>query len=182
MLTIADLQILGANRWAMPLMAAFEDIGKGTGDIRFAVAEARLAAPRNSLSRALDHVIDAGWVVRNPGHGHPLRPEYLLTAAGCPIAAAAARAMAERIAQGLSPADLGRWTLPLVVGIAGKERRFGDLLARLAPVTPRALSLSIKQGMAVSLIARDLQPASFPPLPLYGLTRRGGALAEALLA
>lgn len=176
MLTMPDLQTLGANRWAMPLMAALD----GAGEIRFAVAEQRLGAPRNSLSRTFDHVIAAGWVVRNPGHGHPLRPEYLLTAAGRPIAAAAARAMDERSAQGLSPADLGRWTLPLVIGIGGGERRFGDLLGRLAPVTPRALSLTIKQGMAASLVARDLQPESFPPLPLYALTRRGGALAEAL--
>ncbi|WP_162232683.1 winged helix-turn-helix transcriptional regulator [Sphingomonas sanxanigenens] len=169
---------MGANRWAMPLMAALD----GAGEIRFAVAETRLAAPRNSLSRAFDHVVAAGWVMRNPGHGHPLRPEYLLTDAGRAIAAAAARTMAERSAQGLSPADLGRWTLPLVAGIAGEKRRFGDLLTRLAPVTPRALSLTIKQGMGASLIARDLRPASFPPLPLYGLTPRGRALAEALLA
>ncbi|MGF7149052.1 DNA-binding HxlR family transcriptional regulator [Sphingomonas zeicaulis] len=175
---MSDLQILSVNRWAMPLMAALD----AAGGIRFAVAEMRLAAPRNSLSRAFDHVIAAGWVIRNPGHGHPLRPEYLLADAGRPIAGAAARVMHERAAQGLSPADLGRWTLPLVVGIAGEERRFGDLLTRLAPVTPRALSLAIKQGMAVSLIARDLRPASFPPLPLYVLTRRGGALAEALMA
>jgi len=175
MLTAQDLQILGANRWAMPLMAAMD----ASGGIRFAVAANRLGAPRNSLSRAFQHLIEAGWAIRNPGHGHPLRPEYLLVEAGRPVAAGCARSMVARTRLALDPAELSRWTLPLIASIGHGSRRFNDLLGRLAPVTPRALSLTIKQGLSSALIDRRLE-AAFPPVPLYVLTGRGTALAEPL--
>ena len=176
-LTRRDLQQLGANRWAMPLMAALDR----EGGIRFAVAAAGLGAPRNSLARTFEHVVAAGWVLRNPGHGHPLRPEYLLTETGRPIAAGCVRLMAARGRLGLAPPDLTRWTLPLIASLDGEHRRFNDLLMRMAPVSPRALSMTLKQGLSATLVDRRLE-AAFPPTPLYGLTRNGLALAGALTA
>lgn len=177
MLTPQDLQQLGANRWAMPLMAALDR----DGGIRFAVAATRLGAPRNSLARTFEHVVAAGWVLRNPGHGHPLRPEYLLTETGRTVAAGSARLMVARGRLGLLPPDLTRWTLPLIASLGTERRRFNDLLTRMTPVSPRALSLTLKQGLSATLIDRQLE-AAFPPMPLYGLTRSGLALAGALTA
>ena len=39
----------------------------------------RLDVTRDSLRRALDALIALGYVRRNEGYGHPLRPEYLIT-------------------------------------------------------------------------------------------------------
>ena len=57
--------------------------------------------------------------------------------------------------------------------------RFSDLKAPLAPITPRALSLTLKQLVAGDLVGRELE-ARFPPVAIYGLTRRGRELAGVL--
>ena len=50
------------------------------GGSRFAVMLARLGLSRSALAASLAQLQEAGWLRRNPGHGHPLRPEYVLTA------------------------------------------------------------------------------------------------------
>lgn len=170
-----ELRRLTAGRWLVPLMAqlAAED------GSRFAAMLARLGLSRSALAASLAQLQETGWVRRNPGHGHPLRPEYILTEAGAPIAAFAAGIMAERARLGLEPAQLPRWSLP-VVGRLGRERaRFSALRTALPPVTPRALSLTLKQLLATELIDRTLAD-EFPPTAIYGLTRRGERLARAM--
>ena len=87
--------------------------------------------------------------------------------------------MAARAELGLAPDALTRWTLPLVAALAGREARFGELSAALAPVSPRALSLTLKAALAERLAVRRLE-ASFPPVPVYSLGERGRRLVEAL--
>ena len=114
---------LGSHRWLIPLLA---DLAAHRG-ARFVELVHRLGLPRDSLARTLDAAAAIGWVARNPGHGHPLRPEYMLTEAG---AAAAARAAAIADAQqgiGLPPAAATRWGLPLVAGIGAGHDRFNAL-------------------------------------------------------
>ncbi|RYG75643.1 MAG: MarR family transcriptional regulator, partial [Alphaproteobacteria bacterium] len=67
------LRLLTANRWALPVMALLSE----RSGARFAVIAARFGLSSHSLTRCLQHLRDAGWVVPNPGHGHPLRPEYV---------------------------------------------------------------------------------------------------------
>ena len=176
MIAQADIIRLGTGRWLMPLLAAMS----ADGGARFAVLARQLPVSRSVLSRSLDQLQKEAWLVRNPGHGHPLRPEYLLTERGRAIAAWCARVMEERRRLGLEADQLGRWSLPLVHGLGPDWKRFSSLEAELRPITPRALSLTLKQGLGVGLVRRRLEQ-SFPPLPLYGLTGRGRSLAGALL-
>jgi DNA-binding HxlR family transcriptional regulator len=175
MIARADMIRLGSGRWLMPLLAEMS----GEGGARFAVLARRLPVSRSMLSRSLDLLESHGWLVRNPGHGHPLRPEYLLTDAGRPIAAWCARVMEERRRLGIETNQLGRWSLPLVHGLGERWKRFSSIEADLSPITPRALSLTLKQGLGAGLLDRRLEQ-SFPPLSLYGLTDRGRSLAGAL--
>ena len=46
-------------------------------------------------------------------------------------------------------------------------------------LSPRALSLTIKQGMATGLVTRRLLDG-FPPVPLYARSERGERLAAAI--
>lgn len=177
MLDADAIRRLGEGRWVVPVMA---ELSRERG-ARFAVLARRLDISRHSLARTLDQLRQWGWAMPNPGHGHPLRPEYVLSAAGVAIGAACERIMAERTRLGLEPGDLQRWSLPLVASLADDWRRFGDLQARLDPVTPRALSQTIKQMVGHDIVARRLENR-YPPLPLYGLTRRGRDLAESVLA
>lgn len=169
------LRVLGANRWSVSVMAALHR----DGGMRFAALARQLGLSPHSLTRCLAHLREVDWVLPNPGHGHPLRPEYVLSEAGVPVAALCMRILEARTQLGLSPADLPRWGLPLLAGLAPEWSRFGELQARLAPVTPRALSQTVQTMIGHDLVHRRLEDR-FPPLPLYGLTGRGRDLAGAL--
>ncbi len=175
MINDRQFRLLVSGRWLIPLMA---HLGMERGS-RFAVMLARIGLSRSALAASLEQLREAGWVARNPGHGHPLRPEYVLTEAGAPIAAFAERVMDSRERLGLKPGHLSRWSLPIAARLRGGDERFTGLRNALSPVTPRALSLSLKQMMSAGLVDRSLENA-FPPIPIYGLTRRGRSLAEAL--
>jgi len=170
-----ELTRLSAGRWLIPLLAL---AGAGHG-LRFAEAVRQLGLARGVARAGLDALIAGGWLVRNPGHGHPLRPEYLLTGQGKVLGAWSEAVMAARAELGLAPEALTRWTLPLVDALSGGEARFGELATALAPVSPRALSLTMKAALAERLVSRRLE-ASFPPVPVYALTTRGQRLALAL--
>lgn len=170
------LRLLTANRWALPVMAMLSE----RSGARFAAIAARFGLSSHSLTRCLQHLRDAGWVMPNPGHGHPLRPEYVLTDAGRAVGGACERILAVRERLGLAPGDLPRWGLPVVAGIGDDWTRFGTLQTRLTPVTPRALSMTLQTMIGHNLVARRLEDR-FPPLPLYALTGRGQDLAGAVL-
>jgi DNA-binding HxlR family transcriptional regulator len=170
-----DLRRLTAGRWLVPLLAHLAD-EKGS---RFAVMLARLGLSRSVLAASLVALQAAGWLVRNPGHGHPLRPEYVLTPAGEPVAAFCQGVMAQREKLGLAPGQLPRWSLPLIARLDADQARFSALRDALRPITPRALSLTLKQMLHVDLVDRALAD-DFPPIAIYGLTGRGRALAAAM--
>ncbi len=169
------LRMLEANRWAIPVLAL---LSREQGS-RFAVIARAFDLSHNSLSRCLAYLKECGWVIPNPGHGHPLRPEYLLSEAGRPVGALCERIEATRTRLHLATGDLPRWSLPLVAGLGPDWTRFGEIQARLAPVTPRALSTSLKAVIDEALVDRRLEDR-YPPLPLYALTGRGQELAAAL--
>jgi DNA-binding HxlR family transcriptional regulator len=175
MIAEAEFRRLVAGRWLVPLMA---HVGAEEG-ARFAAMRARLGLSRSALAASLAQLQEAGWLRRNPGHGHPLRPEYILTDAGAPIAAFAMKVMAARARLGLEPGQMPRWSLPLVATLGRDRARFSALRSALAPVTPRALSLTLKQMLSTRLVERALED-DFPPIAIYGLTGRGLRLAEAM--
>ena len=170
-----DLRRLIAGRWLVPLMA---HVAAEEGS-RFAVMLNRLGLSRSALTASLAQLQQAGWLQRNAGHGHPLRPEYVLTPAGTPIAAFCAKVMAGRERLGIDPGQLPRWSLPVISRLDRDPARFAAIRSALAPVTPRALSLTLKQMMSVDLVDRSLEN-QFPPTAIYGLTGRGRRLAEAM--
>ena len=165
---------LGSHRWLIPLLA---DLAAHKG-ARFVELLHRLTLSRDSLSRTLDAATTIGWIQRNPGHGHPLRPEYILTAAGEAAATRAATIAGAQHAIGLSPGAATRWGLPLVAGIGAGHDRFNALSRLLTPASPRALS----QGLAAlgqhGLVTREVVDAR-PPTSRYDLTRTGERLAAA---
>lgn len=168
------LRALGGNRWTVPVMAL---LSRDEG-ARFAVIARAFALSHNSLTRCLAYLRETGWVIPNPGHGHPLRPEYLLSEAGKPVGALCERLQVQREKLELAAADLPRWSLPVVAGLPDWTR-FGELQTRLAPVTPRALSQTLQAMIGQDLVKRRLEDR-FPPVALYGLTGRGQDLAGAL--
>lgn len=160
---------LSSGRWLMPILAQMsrEDGSRFGGLVR------ALGLSRSVLSGHLVALERFGLIVRNPGHGHPLRPEYLLTDEGVAVAAWCERVMRERTRLGLEPGSLGRWSLPLIGQLHAGWQRFSQLEQMLTPITPRALSLTVQQARGVDLASTDGR--------LYGLTVRGQALATVIL-
>ena len=167
---------LASHRWLVPLLA---DLAAHKG-ARFVELIHRLGLSRDSLSRTLVAATETGWVRRNPGHGHPLRPEYILTEQGAAAAARAATIAEAQRAIGLPPGAATRWGLPLVAGIGAGHDRFNALSRLLAPATPRALSQGLTALGKHGLVTREILDLR-PPASRYALTSIGRLLAEACL-
>ncbi|WP_343895770.1 winged helix-turn-helix transcriptional regulator [Roseibium denhamense] len=113
---------------------------------------------------------------RNPGHGHPLRPECRLT----PIGQEAA-SLAHEI-QGLAQdedRDLLRraWTLPVLTSLH-QPRFFNDLRRTLPQITDRALSKSLQSMEERQWVFRQVLPSTRPPRPLYSSINLGKRISE----
>ncbi|WP_405222656.1 winged helix-turn-helix transcriptional regulator [Lentisalinibacter sediminis] len=166
---IEPLLHLVARRWSIPVLARLHGAGGGA---RFVMLARALGVSRASLSATLNHLIALGLVRRNTGHGHPMRPEYLLTDAGTALARHCA-ALDHTVARNGGP-DLAyrKWTLPLVTAIGDEHVRFRDLRARLAEATPRAITIGLKQMVEERWVDRSLID-DYPPAAGYHLLPRG---------
>ena len=153
------------------------EIERSSGS-RVAALTGRLGVGRESLRRTLVALQSEGLVERNPGYGHPLRPEYLLTARGREVAPAARAAL--DAARGHEELALKKWSLPVLAEL-DRPRRFSELRAALPGAGPRALTLALKDLGAAGLVDRTVTD-SFPPSVVYEATAAGRPLVVAARA
>ena len=144
---------------------------------RFVTLETRLGVTPDSLRRTLNALIADGLVTRNPGYGHPLRPEYVLTDEGRRVAGVCDRLLA--VLNGLEDVALRKWSMPVVHALGPGPRRFSELRGALSAVSPRALALALKELQAAGLVERTITD-DYPPASVYGLTARALPLARIL--
>ena len=162
------------HRWVLPLLVTV-----GPSGTRFAVAMRRLDVARPTLRRALDAGVEGGWVRSNPGYGHPLRPEYLLTDEGLRLAPAAGEVLTVCAREGFTLAGR-KWSLPVLAALEAGPQRFSARLARLGRITPRALSTTLEALVDDGWVERVVGSAH-PPRPVYGLSVRGEPVAAVAL-
>lgn len=156
----------------MPILA---DLVRSGGS-RFVPLANRLRLSRESLRQTLAALIEAGLVMRNPGYGHPLRPEYVLTARGRRVAPACADVVATLQRLGFEVGGLKKWSIPVLLELA-RERRFAELRESLA-ISPRALALALKELADEGLVERRVHDG-FPPWTSYRATARSRPLVRA---
>jgi DNA-binding HxlR family transcriptional regulator len=161
--------VLSRHRWTLPLLAQLAR----TGGSRFVPLIHQLGVSRDSLRQTLDALIEAGFVMPNPGYGHPTRPEYVLTERGRQIAPACAQLVDRLRRDGVEDVALRKWSLPILAALEA-ELRFGEL-RRAVGATPRALTLALKDLVAAGLVRRHVHDG-FPPSTSYGVTQRGRPL------
>ena len=131
---MSTLVALFHNRWSVPILA---ELHRQRGS-RFVTLTRTLGLSRESLRRTLAALIDGGLVGRNPGYGHPLRPEYVLTTLGERIAAAW-RPLVERLRTGgLEEVALKKWSMPVVYSRSARGRCASRSFARRSRGSPRA--------------------------------------------
>jgi DNA-binding HxlR family transcriptional regulator len=159
-MSIPEIIALFHHRWSAPVLA---ELLRQKGS-RFAALAGTLGIGRESLRRTLDSLLELGFVARNPGYGHPLRPEYVLTARG--------ERTARRCSRLLDASDddvlLRKWSLPVLAALP-EPARFSELRSALPGVTPRALALALKDLQAAGLVERRIEDA-YPPIAIYAAT------------
>ena len=169
------LLVLFHHRWGVPVLAELHRMSGA----KFVTLAHRLDVSRDSLSRTLGTLVEHAWVERNPGYGHPMRPEYVLTPAGRKLAPWCHRLVRTLKGLGLEYTALRKWTMPALLGLALGNKRFGELRAFLASTTARALTQTLKDLQAAGLVERKVTDG-YPPATRYRLTRRGRRLAPVL--
>src|SRR5512133_1568691 len=161
--------ILSRHRWALPIVSQLA----ATGGSRFVPLANQLGLSRDALRQTLDALIEAGLVMRNPGYGHPTRPEYILTDKGRSVAPSCSRILRELRHGGIEDVVLKKWSMPILLAL-GRESRYTEL-RRMVGATPRALTLALKELIAPGLVERRVQEG-FPPSTTYVLTRESRTL------
>jgi DNA-binding HxlR family transcriptional regulator len=172
---VSTLIALFHNRWSVPILA---ELHRQRGS-RFVTLARMLGMSRESLRRTLAALIDGGLVGRNPGYGHPLRPEYVLTTRGERIAARSGPLVQLLRARGLEEVGLKKWSMPVVYALADEPLRFSELREALQGISPRALTLALKELEAVGVVERTVT-RDYPPSTVYGLSDDARPLAAAV--
>jgi DNA-binding HxlR family transcriptional regulator len=162
-------------RWAVPILA---ELHRQRGS-RFVTLARTLALSRETLRQTLAALIEADLVSRNPGYGHPLRPEYVLTRRGWAVGEGCAPLIAALRRRNVEDVGLKKWSMPVLSALAQQPRRFSELRGDLAGISPRALTLALKDLEAAGLVERRVTD-DYPPASLYRITSRARPLAELL--
>ncbi|MBX3380287.1 MAG: winged helix-turn-helix transcriptional regulator [Phycisphaeraceae bacterium] len=168
---------LFARRWCIPILAELK-VSEGS---KFVTLSRRLGASPVAVRQSLDHLISLGLAQPNPGYGHPLRPEYILTESGDRLAPASVTLDRAITRLELRDSALLRWSMPALFVIGSSPgARFSEIGSALGPVTDRALSQTLKRMQADAVVKRHVDD-SFPPAPIYAVDRRGRPLIEPLM-
>lgn len=166
------------HRWAVPIIA---ELHRRQGE-RFVYLAHHLVVSRETLSQTLGYLARHGLVRRNPGYGHPLRPEYLLTETGEALGPYCLRLANLMNQTNQTAVGLKKWTMPILywLGTSDDAGRFSHLLRSHPSLTPKALSDSLKLMEDSELISREVT-SSFPPSTRYSLTVAGKRYLKVLI-
>ncbi|MEM8651814.1 MAG: winged helix-turn-helix transcriptional regulator [Pseudomonadota bacterium] len=161
-----------SRAWALPILSSMHT---GTPGRQAALITAT-GASRTAFAQSMDHLIQSGLLERNPGHGHPLRPEFRLTKLG--IAAAEIAAKVGDVS-GKDDQILLRkaWTLPVLTTLH-KPNQFGQIKKSLASITDRALSQSLQTMEEKNWVQRQVDLTARPPRPIYCAINTGAAISK----
>ncbi len=170
---LSGLVRLTHHRWVIPLVAA---VGRGN---RFAAIQHELDVLRQTLHRALEAAEAMDLVLRNPGYGHPLRPEFVLAPDGERIQPACVDLTAEARATGAVELMSRKWSLPVLAALRTADRplRFRDLAVWLPTVSPGALTRSLDDLLAGGWVRRPVD-AERPSRSPYVLGTAAARIAE----
>lgn len=161
-----------SRAWALPILA---NLHRGVAG-RQAPLLVATGASRTAFGQSLDHLITLGLLEKNPGYGHPLRPEFRLTQKGTAVAAIAHRIQSVPTGEDL---DLLRrsWTLPVLTSLHSYAH-FNDIKRNLQTITDRALSQSLKTMEARNWVCRGVDEAARPPKSLYRPVNTGRVISQ----
>jgi DNA-binding HxlR family transcriptional regulator len=153
---------LCSRTWALTSLRL---IAQGTS-ARVSPLAAAAGCGRTAMSASVAHLIELGLLEKNPGYGHPMRPEFRLTAAGEAVAAWAADLYSMVDGEHDRSILRGKWSLPLLSCLP-QQTRYSELRRELAPVSDRALSNCLGQLTERNWVARVVSTDTSPPSVSY---------------
>jgi len=161
-----------SRAWSIPILSSLHVGVAG----RQAALLTATGASRTAFAQSMDHLIEIGLLERNPGHGHPLRPEFRLTQLGKEAAV-----IADKI-QRVSTEDDQRllrksWTLPVLTSLH-TPCHFSDIRRTLHTITDRALSQSLKSMEVKDWVHRSVDETARPPRSIYRAVNTGGVISK----
>jgi DNA-binding HxlR family transcriptional regulator len=166
---------LTSRAWSLKILALLH---AGTPGRQASLLSAS-GAGRTAFAQSLGHLVNLGLLERNPGHGHPLRPEYRLTDKGGEVALIAHKINRSVYHPSQQVVLRRTWTIP-VLAVSRQSRYFSDIKNDLQSITDRALSQSLNQLQAQHWIERKIDSLSRPPRPLYKASRVGAQISQAI--
>ena len=176
------LRDLFHRRWAMPTLAM---LSRWNG-AKFVTLHKNLGASAGSMRTTIDELSARGLVMKNPGYGHPMRPEYVLTEPGASVGACCDELLAALDSIEARALALSKWSMPAVFALRSGTLRFSQIRDGCPGVTDRALTQTLKALATGGLVAREVAD-TYPPSVAYSLTAAAtgpvkhlGGLAESL--
>ncbi len=166
---------LTSRAWSLNILALLDAGVPG----RQAPLLAETQASRTSFAASLEHLVDLGLLERNPGHGHPLRPEFRLTPDGVVLAKTASRVV-KAVPDDNEFALLRKsWTVP-ILALTDEPQRFSAIKSNLTTITDRALSTSLHRLEDRAWLKRDIDVSQRVPFPTYRAVSKGFAINQAV--
>ena len=154
-------------RWIIPIIGVLYQ----KDGAKFITFLNELKISRSVLTSTLCKLIAHGFVMRNPGYGHPLRPEYILTAKGIRLGPFCNEMMACIIDRKEYHLLQSKWAVQIIYLCSQGEIRFSELKSALTPITSRALSEELKSLNSEGFIKRKIIK-SYPPITTYSLAKK----------
>lgn len=170
---IETLVKLASRAWSFKVLALLHE---GV-PARQAPLLAASGAGRTAFAHSLQHLVELGLLERNPGHGHPLRAEFRLTASGQALSPLAYRIEAAAKAPEATMLIRKSWTIPLLA-VTGRPKYFSEIKRTLTPITDRALSISLQNLQQQQWIERSVDVAVRPPRPHYQAANEGAQISR----
>lgn len=161
-----------SRTWSLPILAMLHEGVPG----RQAPLLNATGAGRTAFAQSMTQLIELGLVVRNPGYGHPLRPEFRLTPTGLEAAGIASRIL--KITQKTDQNLIRRaWTIPILSTLQHPQQ-FSGIRKRLITITDRSLSLSLKNLEERKWVSRTISETSRPPRAIYQAINAGHDIGQ----
>jgi len=136
-------------------------------------------ASRTAFAASLSHLVDLELLERNPGHGHPLRPEFRLTLKGVEIAKIAAEIVGTTATPSETAILRKSWTVP-ILAVTKVPRHFIEIKSELPSLTDRALSQSLGLLHEQNWLLRNVDASNWPPRPIYQAANTGIKINKAI--
>lgn len=161
------------RRWSVPVVGTLY----ASDGMRFGELLTRLGASRDTLSETLASLVANGVVQHeDPGDGHQV---YVLSAPGRSLGEAAVGAVGAVREAEIQQLALKKWPMLVLVAVGRGVGRYSTLQVALPGITPRSLTMALKDLQNARVVARTIGEG-YPPTTAYRLTDAGAALFPAM--